>query len=59
MAAGKYGQKCEDNKLRFWISLKTAIKEEGTKAAVAWILHFLGFTDRNELIRYTAAATAM
>jgi DNA-binding NarL/FixJ family response regulator len=29
------------------------------QACIAWILHFLGFTNRNELIRYAAGPTVM
>jgi len=33
--------------------------ELSVQACIAWLLHFLGFTDRSELIHYPAASTAM
>jgi len=41
------------------IAEKLNLREISVQACVAWILHFLGFTKRNELIRYAEARTAM
>jgi DNA-binding NarL/FixJ family response regulator len=41
------------------IAKKLNLTEPSVQACRTWILHFLGFTNRNELIRYTAAPTAM
>jgi DNA-binding NarL/FixJ family response regulator len=41
------------------IAEKLNLAELRVQACIAWILHFLGFTDRNELIRYAAAPPAM
>jgi hypothetical protein len=35
------------------------LTELRVQACIAWILHFLGFTNRNELIRYAAGPTVM
>jgi len=36
------------------IAEKLNLNEVRVRDCVAWILHFLGFTDRSELIRYAA-----
>jgi hypothetical protein len=36
------------------IAEKLNLTELSVRACIAWILHFLGFTDRNELVRYVA-----
>ncbi len=41
------------------IATKLNLPELSVQACVAWLLHFLGFTNRKELIRYTAAPTAI
>ena len=41
------------------IATKLDLTELRVQSSKAWILHFLGFTNRNELIRHTAALTAM
>ena len=41
------------------IATKLDLTELRVQACIAWILHFLGFTNRNELIRYAATPTAM
>ena len=41
------------------IAKKLDLTELSVQACIAWILHFLRFTNRNELIRYAAAPTAM
>jgi len=41
------------------IATKLDLTELSVQACIAWILHFLGFTNRNELIRYAATPTAM
>jgi hypothetical protein len=41
------------------IAEKLNLAELSVQACIAWILHFLGFTDRNRLIRYAAAPTVM
>jgi hypothetical protein len=41
------------------IAKKLNITELDVQGCIAWILHFLGFTNRNELIRYAAAPTEM
>jgi DNA-binding NarL/FixJ family response regulator len=41
------------------IATKLDLTELSVQACIAWVLHFLGFTDRNELIRYAAAATVI
>ena len=39
------------------IAKKLNLTELSVQACLAWILHFLGFTNRNELIRYAATPT--
>ena len=41
------------------IAKKLNLTEPRVHACRAWILHFLGFTNRNQLIRYTAAPMAV
>jgi len=41
------------------IAKKLNLTEPSVQGCRAWILHFLGFTNRNQLIRYTAAPMAM
>jgi DNA-binding NarL/FixJ family response regulator len=41
------------------IATKLNLTELSVQACIAWVLHFLGFTNRNELIRYAATPTAM
>ena len=41
------------------IATKLDLTELRVQACIAWILHFLRFTNRNELIRYAATPTAM
>jgi DNA-binding NarL/FixJ family response regulator len=41
------------------IAKKLNLTEPSVQACRVWILHFLGFTNRNELIRYAAAPRAM
>jgi DNA-binding NarL/FixJ family response regulator len=41
------------------IAKKLNLTELSVQACIAWILRFLGFTNRNELIQYAAAPTAM
>lgn len=41
------------------IAKKLNLTELSVQACIAWILRFLGFTNRNELIHYAAAPTAM
>jgi DNA-binding NarL/FixJ family response regulator len=41
------------------IAKKLNLAEPSVQACRAWILHFLGFTNRNQLIRYTAAPMPM
>jgi DNA-binding NarL/FixJ family response regulator len=41
------------------IAKKLNLTELNVQACIAWILHFLGFTSRNELIRYAATPTAV
>lgn len=41
------------------IATKLNLTELSVQACIAWILHFLGFTNRNELIRYAATPTAI
>jgi hypothetical protein len=41
------------------IATKLDLTELRVQACIAWILHFLEFTNRNELIRYAAAPTVM
>jgi hypothetical protein len=41
------------------IATKLDLTELKVQACIAWILHFLGFTNWNELIRYAAAPMVM
>ena len=41
------------------IATKLDLTELRVQSCIAWILHFLGFTDRNELIRYATAPKVM
>jgi len=41
------------------IATKLDLTELRVKACMAWTLHFLRFTNRNELIRYAAGTTVM
>jgi DNA-binding NarL/FixJ family response regulator len=41
------------------IAKKLNLTEFRVEACIAWISHFLGFTSRDELIRYAAPPTAM
>lgn len=41
------------------IATKLDLTELRVQSCLAWILHFLGFTDRNELIRYATASKVM
>lgn len=38
------------------IASRLNLTEVKVQACIAWILHFLNFTDRNDLIRYSAIA---
>jgi DNA-binding NarL/FixJ family response regulator len=38
------------------IASKLNLTEVRVQTCIAWILHFLNFTDRNDLIRYSATA---
>jgi len=40
------------------IATKINLTELSVQTCTAWILHFLGFTNRNELIRYGATPMA-
>jgi DNA-binding CsgD family transcriptional regulator len=41
------------------LARKLDLTELKVQACIAWILHFLRFTNRNELIRYAAGTTVM
>jgi hypothetical protein len=41
------------------IATKLDLTELRVQSCIAWILHFVGFTNRNEVIRYAAAPTIM
>ncbi len=40
------------------IANKLNLAEPNVQSCIAWTLHFLGLTDRNELVRYASIALA-